>query len=294
MTLVISRNHVLDPSDIELENHSPNAPMIGWNNQITRNTATATSQDVNYPINNILTPSTAEYWVAQTIDDQVIIVMLNQTITIVQFVGIVRHNLGSSGAKVKIEALTTEWELLVDEFVPMDDGVIFMKTNVLYASSIRITIRGGKIPARLAVLSAGSILNLQRNIYVGHTPIQMGRSVRLSTGISESGNYLGKIVLGESHKTQIDMKHLTPNWYRKEMDPFIKNTIDKPFFFAWRPQNYPLEVGYCWFDGVPIPKNQLNNGMMEISMSLSGVIDRNSSTIYPDRMDEAPRFLEND
>ena len=112
---------------------------------------------------------------------------------------------------------------------------------------------------------------LQRRIYVGHTPIPYGRESRVTTGVSESGNFLGRIVLGESLETSVDLQNMTPAWYRAEMDPFIAASKEAPFFFAWRPDSYPRETGYAWMTNNPKPSNQRSNGMMQISLSMGGI-----------------------
>jgi hypothetical protein len=48
--------------------------------------------------------------------------------------------------------------------------------------------------------------------------------------------------------------------------------VERPFFFAWRPDAYPYEVGYCWLTNDPQPSNALPNGMMSVSLEMAGVV----------------------
>jgi hypothetical protein len=70
---------------------------------------------------------------------------------------------------------------------------------------------------------------------VAHTPIKYGRRTNVTNGMSESGNFLGRIVLGQMVETEVSLQNITPGWYRSYMDPFIEASRETPFFFAWRP-----------------------------------------------------------
>lgn len=64
--------------------------------------------------------------------------------------------------------------------------------------------------------------------------------------MSESGNFLGRIVVGQSLETALSLQNITPSWYRSNMEPFVTAAREAPFFFAWRPGSYPRELGYAW------------------------------------------------
>jgi hypothetical protein len=44
------------------------------------------------------------------------------------------------------------------------------------------------------------------------------------------------------------------------------------FFWAWRPNPYPFEVGYGWATEDPEVSNTRANGMMDFRMPLQGII----------------------
>ena len=68
------------------------------------------------------------------------------------------------------------------------------------------------------------------------------------------------------------MLHLTPSWYRTNMVPFVEAGRETPFFFAWRPSSYPLEVGYAWLLNDPQMSNQLPNGMVQVELAMGGIV----------------------
>jgi hypothetical protein len=153
-----------------------------------------------------------------------------------------------------------------------DDGPTIFRFDPTSLSEVRLRLRPGNDVPTIAVAYTGRLLILQRRLYVGHTPIKYGRTVKVTNGRSESGNFLGRIVLGEQVGTSVALKNLTPGWYRSYLDPFVIAAKESPFFFAWRPGSYPYEVGYAWLTGDPQPTNQLSNGMMSVNLQMSGVV----------------------
>lgn len=124
---------------------------------------------------------------------------------------------------------------------------------------------------RISVLYTGKSMPLERGIYVGHTPITLGREVSAVNGMAESGDFLGRIIRRTTFKSSIRMRHLTPVWYRNKFDPFVQACKTKPFFYAWRLNSYADEIGYCWFSGgVPVPENTGPRGMMSVSFDIGG------------------------
>jgi len=79
-------------------------------------------------------------------------------------------------------------------------------------------------------------------------------------------------VLNETTRTTVSLKNLTAAWYRAQMQPFIRASVEAPFFFAWRPADYPNEVGYAWTVNDPVPQNQGVRDFMQVELELAGII----------------------
>ena len=157
-------------------------------------------------------------------------------------------------------------------FTPSDDlPLIFRFALQTAPTAVRLLLGTGNAIPQAAVLYVGQSLIFQRRVYVGHSPITMGRKTNVTNGMSESGNFLGRIKIGESRVTSVALKNLSPASYRLLMDPFIASATQYPFFFAWRPGTYPLETGFCWLTADAVPVNQLANGMMSVTLSLAGI-----------------------
>lgn len=261
------------------EETDANAPLIGWDNLVTISNVTASSEDADFPVTNIANAITtliarwqATTTAAQTIDIEV------ASVEEIDYVAIARHNLGSGQIPVTIEGQDgsgspTWFELVQETLLPNDAPAIFRFTPQSL-THVRISMGAGGSggdPAQIAVVYTGKLLPIQRRIYVGHTPINYGRSSKVVSGKSENGEFLGRIVISEQVATTVELQNLTPAWYRSVLDPFIQGSKETPFFFAWRPGDYPNEVGFAWMTNDPQPKNQRPNGMMNIDLQMTGI-----------------------
>jgi hypothetical protein len=55
------------------------------------------------------------------------------------------------------------------------------------------------------------------------------------------------------------------------MKPFVATAKNDPFFFAWKPQEFPTDVGYCWLTNDPQPSVDFNTKRMGITLQMGGV-----------------------
>ena len=198
-----------------------------------------------------------------------------QTITIntdgqeVDYIGIAKHNLNQIGLTITIKY---NGVTVVPAQAVSDKQALLFLNNLASPDTIEIIIEGATTAPRIAVLYVGKSIRLQRNIYVGHTPITYGRQRTAINGVSENGQYLGEIVVREVNATSVNLQNLEPDWYRNVLDPFFKASPRVPCFWAWRPSKYPAEVGYCWVEGDPSMSNQLSNGMVQCSWNFKGIV----------------------
>ncbi len=281
MTVIVSPNVVLtDGTEV-----NANSPIIGYQQLATVSNIESWTADADYPITNVVNPSTYEKWIgvigSPTLDEEYITITLdtNEDVDYIAFAG---HNFGSGLFPVSVEGQATDTGS-PEDWIELNEPVLLGSTNEptifrfeaqsLY--QIRIRLQASQlatpIAPQAAVIYVGKLLIMQRRIYVGHTPITYGRDTRVLIGRSENANFLGRVILSESKQTSIEMKHITPDWYRTYMDPFVIAAKERPFFFNWRPGDYPYETGYCWTTGDIIPTNILPNGMMSFEFDVRGI-----------------------
>lgn len=277
--IIISDELVLSELSTDEEEH-PNAPLIGWHNLITIDNVSASSENENYPAINLANQITSPIARWQAADDgaQIITVEVN-SIDEIDYIAIARHNLGSTNRSITIQGSdgggSPDWHELVQEVIlPSNDAPTIFRYDPQALTHVRMLIGeagSGIDPAEIAVMYVGKLLPLQRRIYVGHTPIPYGRSPSVLNGETEAGDFLGRIVTSEMLETGVELQNLTPNWYRSKLDPFVRSSKENPFFFAWRPGDYPDEVGFAWMTNKPQPRNQRQNGMMMIDFQMRGI-----------------------
>lgn len=270
MSLVISQNFVLTDSTPEFP-VTLDHPVIGWHSLVTPSGIVADNEDPDYPASNLANPATHLEW--RSDDDGVqYLTVTTDYVDEIDYVAIARHNFGSEQIPVRIE--DGAGNVLVQEVILRDDSPALFRFTAqsLATVKIRMAASGGQLP-RAAVVYVGKLLVLERKIYVGHTPLTQARKTVVQNGRSERGNFLGRIVLGAFRETTIPLSLLSPAWYRDHGgDEFIAVAAETPFFFGWRPQSYPYEIGYCWLidDPMPVPVGPSNR--IAFDLKVSGIV----------------------
>lgn len=273
MSIVLTRSLVLAPGELPYDVRRFDAPVIGWQNLVRLGGIEADLEDVAYTADNLANPATHLFWRSSAATTQQIRFVFDDISTI-DYIGLAKHNLGTVRAAVSFAYRTgadDTWLPLTSDFILGNDNPAIIRFEGREAAEVLMTITNPEGIPQIAVIYLGKLLQLQRKIYVGHTPINYGRSTKSTTGRSESGNFLGRVITGRSKQSAISLQNLTPDWYRARMEPFVDHAEELPFFFAWRPDNYPREVGYCWTTSDIIPSNQRPNGMMQVDFNIAGI-----------------------
>lgn len=268
--LVISQNLVLSEPEASL---NENCPLVGWRNVITATGVAADFEDPDYPASNLANNLTHSIWRSTTTDAQEITFTIAE-VDPVDSICIARHNFGTAEVAVTPGYYDESdvWHELVAEVMPGDDKPLMFRFTGQSLASITLRLAAGSSEPFAAVVYVGKLLVLQRRIYRDHVPLPYARKVKIVNGRSESGNYLGRIVLQRSRETAIRMQLLTPAWYRSTLDEFLAAAIeDTPFFFAWRPEEYPLEVGYCWLLDEPMPAPASPANLIAFDVKVGGI-----------------------
>jgi len=272
MAVVIGSGVVLTPDAVT----NADNPLIGWHNIATVDNLTADEEADGYPVTNLANPITSlgAGWRGETTGEQYI-TLLTGSAEQIDYVALARHNFGDAGIAVSVEGRAgsgDSWSELVAPRIPAGSETITLLRFVPQALyQVRVKLAAGSVIPRASVLYAGTLVIVPRRIYVGHTPITMGREVTVANGRAESGAFLGRVVIGEGRSTTILFNNLKPDWYRTYFDPFVDAAAEIPFFFAWRPGSYPTEVGFVWLTSDPRPSNQRHNGMMQVTLEVNGI-----------------------
>lgn len=260
---------------VNISDFNPDNPIIGQHNLVTAGNVEADTEADGYPASNVANPATysSAGWRADDATEQYFTVDLSGADAIIDYVGIAAHNFGTAGIAFSVEVnVGAGWVEEVEPQLRTDDAPLLLRLELNVYTGVRIKLAAGFEAARIGVLYVGRALILQRRVAVGHTPITLSAARKSSTGMSESGNFMGRILSGGKAETTVPLANLDAGWYREHMKPFIDQAEEAPFFFAWRPQGYPREIGYVWLTATPKPKTQRTNGMMSIELPIAGII----------------------
>ncbi len=265
--IIISSALVLSP----VHRLSLDHPAIGHHNVVTAAGIVATSYAAGFPPSNLANPATHLEWRAGSLNNHYLTIETDE-VDPIDNLAVAGHNFASAGNILSVERFQDgEWVGLVEEVLLANDSPLMFRFPPQSIGLLRLLIQGGAVPARAAVLMCGKLLEIQRKIWVGHTPVPHGRKRVVANNRSESGEFLGRIVLGEGRETTVPLSLIDPDWYREEMDSFLDAAGEDTFFFAWRSETYPEEVGYCWLmdDPMPVPVGPSN--LLSFDLKLGGV-----------------------
>lgn len=269
MSILLTRDIVLSDAATE----DPDAGHIGWHSFIKVDNIAADYAEQFFPITNLANSATNEFWRSVSLNQQYITVNVGLNSGI-DYVGFANHNLGSGVIAYRLEGSNDgmAWTAITEDVIPESDAphVQVFELAIYTAYRIRLTPTATTFP-RISCSNIGKMLVLQRRIYVGHTPITMGDDTTVTNNRSETGQFLGRIVRREFLTATVAVKNLSADWVRTYFLDFKEASKTLPFFWAWRPLSYPMEVGYCWLMDDIALKNQRANGMMNMSMQMQGI-----------------------
>ncbi len=269
MPVVISPDLVLAATDPPSENL--NHARIGIDKVVTRraNLIASTASEPGFPALSVTNELTYEAWKPLSFP------VIQHSLTFdarrsvpVNYLGIAAHNLGTNGVTVALLSSPDNIVFTKEiEFVPGSDRAIMVLIGLKERRYWRVTLDNVIFGTFLSVVYIGRALEMQRAIYGGHSPILLSRITAVRPTVSETGQWLGRSIIRKGFRTDFAWKHLTPDWYRSNFDPFVQLARKIPFFIAWRPARFPDEVAYAWTSDNIKPTNMGLKDLMEVSFN---------------------------
>lgn len=245
-------------------NHS----RIGHQTYTRTGTATASTAQTGFPASAPLNSLTYEFWRPSAMPATW---TLNAGSSVsVNYIGIAAHTLGSSNCDVLIQSSNDNltWTT-IDSISPDNDSPIMFLFQGISAQYFRLNITGSIFS--IGVIYVGSTLDMIRPCYGGLTPISLSRDTVIRPTRSEGGQWLGRTVIRSGSSMKIGYTNLDNNWVRTSFRNFINDAVTYPFFFAWRPDNYPEDIGYVWVSDDIKPANMGRNSLMQVSFDMQGL-----------------------
>ncbi len=185
----------------------------------------------------------------------------------INFVAIAAHTL--VGEPLSIQTAQTAGGALTDliGFTPVDNSPIMLIFDTINVREIAL-VGNTSGTTELGVISAGTALQMPRNIYGGHTPIDLSSKTEYQSVRSESGQFLGKTIIRKGSEADYNWQFLDDQFIRDEFKPFIESAKTLPFFIKYRPDFYPETVAYGEVNDDIIPVN-MGGGHRRMSVSFN-------------------------
>jgi len=262
-----------------------NKPLIGWQSLYDVGDVTASEFVDGFPASAVWSGDTYTRWKSPASG----LTSFERSLTFfksgsgsVDYVGIAGHNLGDNEISYQLFSSTdgVSWTDETPARVPVDNSAIIEHFDSVVGPYFKLVF---VVPAEtegvtVAHVKIGRILQLERPRYVGDIPAGMDTQVEKIASKSYSGQHLGSVLISQGNKFSITQENNTPGFIRAPaLQNFFRhahllqklsNGPTETFFFAWRPDDLPLEVQYCGeTTSFNAPTNQRANGLMQWSMS---------------------------
>lgn len=276
-----------------------NLPMIGYQSLLRINDfASVNAEDINYPLRNLWTPTTHDFW--RDGGDDGGIVLYNPPGNTFDYIGIAGHNFYTAGIQFRlwIASNTGAWQMLFDYQTALDDLPILIALNAQntylgsttannYYKLLLDFNQPGSARAQIAHIKLGTLLRLPfKEAGVGYKPSFLYTQVVGEGQMSDSGCFLGRINKNTYREGDISQQHNSKDFVFGSVVPFLRHcdkrlpdngTAQETFFYCPRPGENPTgttsgnyrinDVSYAWKKSITAPANQDATGRQSWGLS---------------------------
>lgn len=252
-------------------------PLIGYDNLVTTANVTSTTENADFPATNLANPSTYLKWKGGVNTGDEYITLNVSSADTVNYLGVAGHNFGTAPSIVSVEATISDspgvWVELVQQSTPTDDSPIIFRWTAGAYEQYRLRIQPDIAVPEAAVVYIGELLVMERSIDINqtHVVINYGRQLNMMNGMSETGNFMGRLLLGEHRYSKAEFKWITSTFYRSDVEPFVDAASTIPFFWAWSPSEYPLETGFVWLTKEAEPEVDPVTRRVHLNIEMRGI-----------------------
>lgn len=267
--IVLSQSLIMGaaPPTIRLD-----TPIILWRSLVSRDTLTVSSEAEDFPAINLANDSTIEQWRAAS--TAAVVIDVATAGAEVDAVAFARHNFGTTHAEITVEVEIadgegTTWDEVIAPRLLADNSPVLFRFAPVTTTRVRISISGGSAAPSAAVLYVGKLMVMPGGITAGHVPLDQALQSQIANGRSEAGNFLGRLITGQSAQTSAAFEMIPIDWYYDEMEAFVARGTTGPFFFAWLPLTRPDDVGFSWLMSDPRPS--IGSVFFDLTLDYGGI-----------------------
>lgn len=269
-----------------------NHARILYRNVIT--SVTADSAQLNSPASAVLAKTTYERWKPTTSGDSITGTFTEQ---VINSIAIAAHSnltptieVRVNGSWEEIKAFPPAGESLIldfanDEYRELqyapDNEALLLLIKPRLCDGVRVTAEFSDNAPSIGVLMAGTVLEMARPVYGGHSPAMLSSSSTVRPNVSESGEWLGASLIRQGRPVGINWRNLPAKWVRQNWHPFSEALKTSPYVFAWNPLRASADAIYCSSSDVPQPSNSGTRDLMTVSLSARGYSDGTEPVVQP-------------
>lgn len=232
---------------------------------------TVSSDSASYPKDAPLRPDTYEFWKPLALPATWVLEF--NGVQDVNYVGVAAHNLATMGCTLmaEVQVGADPWVQVAVNATPTDNAPVLFLQSTVPANRMRLTVTGAGGMPSIGVIYVGVALAMMKSVSATFKPITMARDTVLQNTMSTGGQFLGQDYRRNGTMGSTSFKHLTAAWVRQKFEPFSKEARKYPYFFAWNPLTYPLEVGYCWTEQDIVAEYEGLLDLMQVSWKMRGL-----------------------
>jgi hypothetical protein len=219
-----------------------------------------------FPASAAANPLTYEFWRPETLP-ATWAVDAGAEVTC-NYIGIAAHTLQGAEVEIEYSLDNSTWTLIDSNGPPNNAPIMFLFTPIT-ARYWRIVVKNQI--SSVGVVYIGQTLDMQRPCFAGLSPINFSRETIIRPNRSESGQWVGRSIIRQGSSMSVSFRHLDYDWYADNFDPFVEQAREYPFFFAWRPDDYPETVGYVWTSQDITPSTMGIRNLLEVGFEMQGL-----------------------
>jgi hypothetical protein len=235
-------------------------------NIVRGGTVTASSAVAGFPASAAANPLTYEFWRPETVP-ATWAVDAGAAVTC-NYIGIAAHTLQGAEVEIEYSLDNSTWEKIGSNG-PTNNAPIMFLFAPITARYWRIVVKNQV--SSIGVVYIGQTLDMQRPCFAGLSPINFTRETVIRPNRSESGQWVGRSIVRQGSSMSVSFRHLEYDWYKNNFDPFVEEAREYPFFFAWRPDDYPETVGYVWTAQDITPSTMGIRNLLEVGFEMQGL-----------------------
>lgn len=242
--------------------------VVAYDNVFARGTLTASSSPAGGEAENAVDGFTWDFWAPAGVGPHTLVVDLGAA-EAVDYLAFHAQNLADTSGSITLAGSSdgSSWTDVSGPHSPTDNTPALVLFSAVTYRYYRLTMTGeGSV---LGVLQAGQRLTLPEGIFVGQAPPQLNPDDEILNSASEGGQFLGRSLIRTGAQDKIKQDRVSQSFARGAWAAFAEHARLRPFFYAWRTTDYPLEVMYAWSRG-GAKVQQGTNGFMSVELPIEG------------------------